>query len=85
MAEHIEGVADFYNDTGEYEAAAERYRSLLDRYPGLGLDARTLFKLAECYESLNRLDEADRIFRTIVAHYRESGFAYRAQRKIASP
>ena len=45
----------------EYEAAAERYRLLLDAHPGLGIDARVLYKLGGCYESLNRVDEADRI------------------------
>jgi outer membrane protein assembly factor BamD len=83
-SEHIEGIGDFYRSSGEYEAAAERYRGLLNRYPGLGLDARVLFKLAACYEALKRLDEADRIYRTIVAHYPESPYAFRAGRRIAS-
>jgi len=83
-AEHIEGIADFYQSTGEYEAAAERYRGLLNGYPGLGLDPRVLFKLATCYEALIRLDEADRIYRTIVAHYPESPYAFRANMRVAS-
>ena len=45
-----------------------------------GLDPRVLFKLADCYEALDRLDEADRIYRTIVVHYPESPYAFRAQR-----
>lgn len=84
LAEHSEQIADFYHDTGEYEAAAERYRQLLNTYPGLGLDARILFKLALAYEALERLDEADRIYRTIVAHYPKSPFAFRANGRIAS-
>jgi outer membrane protein assembly factor BamD len=83
-AEHIEGIADYYQGSGEYEAAAERYRGLLNEFPGLGLDARVLFKLGICYEALSRLDEADRIYRTIVAHYPESPYAFRADRRIAS-
>ena len=83
-AEHVEGIADYYQGAGEYEAAAERYRSLLNEFPGLGLDARVLFKLADCYEALSRLDEADRIYRTIVAHYPESPYAFRADRRVAS-
>ena len=82
-AEHIEGIADFYRDQQEYEAATERYRGLLNDFPGLGLDARILFKLADCYESLIRLDEADRIYRTIVAHYPESPYAFQANRRMA--
>ena len=83
LAEHVEGIADFYMSRGEYESAAERYRSLLNEYPGLGLDDRVLFKLGRSYESLNRLDEADRIYQTIVAHYGGSRYAYKAKRRIA--
>jgi len=84
LAEHIEGIADFYMSREEYESAAERFRSLLNEYPGLGLDSRVLFKLARCYEALNRVDEADRIYRTIVAHYGESHYAHRAKKRIAA-
>jgi len=84
LAEHVEGIADFYMSRGEYESAAERYRSLLNEYPGLGLDDRILYKLGRCYEALNRLDEADRIYRTIVAHYGGSRYAYRAKQRIAA-
>jgi outer membrane protein assembly factor BamD len=84
LAENVEGIADFYRSREEYEAAAERYRSLLNDYPGLGLDARVLFKLGLCYESLNRHDEADRIYRTIVAHYAESEYAFDAKSRIAA-
>jgi outer membrane protein assembly factor BamD len=84
LAENVEGIADFYRGREEYEAAAERYRSLLNEFPGFGLDARVLFKLGGCYESLNRVDEADRIFRTIVAHYGDTRWAFEARRRIAS-
>jgi outer membrane protein assembly factor BamD len=84
LAEHQERIADFYRARDEYEAAAERYRQLLDANPGLGLDARVLFKLGECYEALDRLDEADRIYRTLVTHYATSPEAYRARQRMAS-
>jgi outer membrane protein assembly factor BamD len=84
LAESDEAVADFYRSRDEYEAAAERYRALLNDHPGLGLDARVLFKLGECYRELRRDDEADRIFRTLVAHYRDSPFAFEAQKQLAA-
>ena len=84
LAEHQERIADFYRKRDEYEAAAERYRQLLDDNPGLGLDARVLYKLGECYEALNRLDEADRIFRTLVTHYATSPEAFRARERMTS-
>lgn len=84
LAEHDEGIADFYRKRGEYEAASERYRSLLNEFPGLGLDDRVLYKLGECYTALRRLDEADRIYRTIVVHYADSRYAFEAKKRIAS-
>ena len=83
LATNVEGIADFYFDRGEYEAASERYRALLNEYPGLGFDPRVLYKLGECYAGLQRTDEADRIFRTLVAQYADSEFATRARRKLA--
>jgi outer membrane protein assembly factor BamD len=84
LAEHEERIADFYRDREEYEAAADRYRRLLDAHPGLGIDARVLFKLGESYEALNRTDEADRIYRTLVTHFGTSAWAYRAKQRLAT-
>ncbi len=84
LATNVEGIADFYYSRGEFEAASERYRALLNEYPGLGFDARVLFKLGECYAELQRTDEADRIFRTLVAHYADSEFATRAREQLAT-
>lgn len=84
LAESVEHVADFYRDREEYEAAAERYRALLNDHPGLGLDARVLFKLGDCYAALRRTDEADRIFRTLVVHYKASRYAFEAKKRLAA-
>lgn len=84
LALDVEQIADFYFDRGEYEAASERYRALLDEYPGLGLDARVLYKLGRSYAELRRIDEADRIYRTIVAHYADTDYAIRARQELAT-
>jgi outer membrane protein assembly factor BamD len=83
LAENVEHVADFYREREEYEAAAERYRALLNDHPGLGLDPRVLYKLGDCYAALRRTDEADRIFRTLVVHYQDSRYAFEAQQRLA--
>jgi outer membrane protein assembly factor BamD len=84
LAEHQERIADFYRGRGEFEAAAERYRLLLDANPGLGLDARVLLKLGQSYDALDRVDEADRIFRTLVSHYANTPEAYEARKLLAT-
>jgi outer membrane protein assembly factor BamD len=70
LGEHTMGVADFYFDHDEYPSAAERYRQLLNEYPGLGLDAEALYKLGVCYTRMNRDDEAKKIFQVILENYK---------------
>ena len=82
LAQQISSIADYYLAAGEYEAAAERYRSLLNEYPGLGMDAETLYKLALCYDLLNREDEAALIYQSIVQHYRDSDVAADARAQM---
>jgi outer membrane protein assembly factor BamD len=79
----IRSIADFYLAQHEFEAAAERYRSLLNQYPGLGLDAEALYKLGVCYEEMNRQDEAALIFQSVVQYYGESSVAEAAEERLA--
>ena len=83
LALQIRLIGDFYLGRHEYQSAAERYRSLLNEYPGLGLDAETLYKLGVCYQKLNRGDEAALIFQAIVQYYGRSSVAEDAQRQMA--
>jgi len=83
LAEQVRQIGDFYFDHGEFESAAERYRSLLNDYPGLGFDARALYRLAVCYEQMNRIGEAEKIFQAIVRNFNDSDFAEDAEARIA--
>ena len=84
LAENIVGIGDFYMKRKEYESAAERYRMLLNEYPGLGFDAATLYKLGVCYWEMNRKGEAERIFQSIVQNFEGNEFAAKAEKRIAS-
>ena len=84
LAEQVRDVGDFYLRRDEWESAAERYRSLLNEYPGLGLDAEALYKLGVCYAAMNRTEEAESIFQAIVQNYRDSDVARDAADRIAS-
>ncbi len=83
LAENVVAIAEFYLKREEYESAAERYRSLLNEFPGLGLDAEALYNLGVCYEEMRRIEEAERIFQSIVQNYRDSEFASSAAERIA--
>ena len=84
LAQQVKDIGDFYLKRGEWESAAERYRSLLNEYPGLGLDAEALYKLGVCYAAMNRIEEAESIFQAIVQNYRDSVVARDAADRIAS-
>jgi outer membrane protein assembly factor BamD len=84
LARQVNGIGDFYLKRSEWESAAERYRSLLNEYPGLGLDAEALYKLGICYAEMNRLEEAESIFQAIVQNYRDTDVAKDAADRIAS-
>ena len=75
LARHAMGVGDYYFENGEYPSAAERYRDLLNRYPGLGLDAEALYKLGQSYAQMHRAEEAENIFRVLMDNYGESELA----------
>ena len=83
LAENVAEIAEFYLKREEYESAAERYRSLLNEYPGLGVDAQALYNLGVCYLEMRRIEEAERIFQSIVQNYRDSEFASAAAGRIA--
>jgi len=76
-------IADFYLDRTHWQSAAVRYRRVLDEYPGLGLDARALFRLGFCLEKLRRDDEALRLYHVVVENYADSVAASHARARIA--
>jgi len=84
LARSVMATGDFYLERDEYQAAAERYRSLLDEYPGLGHDAEALYKLAVCYDRMKLRDEALRLYHVIVENYRDSDLARAARERISA-
>ena len=76
-------IADFYRDRTHWQSAAARYRRVLDEYPGLGLDARALYRLGVCLQNMRRQDEALRLFHVVVENYSGSPSATRARARIA--
>jgi len=82
LAEQVMDIADFYLEDEEWQSAADRYRSVLNEYPGLGLDAQALYKLGLCYTNMDRDDEATRMFQVILENYKGSDVAAAAQELV---
>jgi len=82
LGQHVMGIADYYFDREEFQSAANRYRSVLNEYPGLGLDADALYQLGVCYQNLNRDDQATQIFEVLLENYEGSDVANAAQDQL---
>ena len=82
LGEHVMGIGEFYFERGEYQSAANRFRSVLNEYPGLGLDADALYKLGICYQNLNRDEQAEHIFEVLLENYEGSDVAKAAQDRV---
>jgi len=83
LALHMLRIGDFYRERTHWQSAAERYRRVLDEYPGLGLDARALYRLGTCLENMRREDEALRLYHVVVENYADTGSARLARARIA--
>jgi outer membrane protein assembly factor BamD len=83
LALNILEIADFYRERTHWQSAASRYRRVLDEYPGLGLDARALYRLGLCLEEMRREDEALRLYHVVVENYSDSPSAREASARIA--
>jgi len=82
LAKHEMGVGDFYMTHEEYQSAADRFRNVLNDYPGLGLDGQALYKLGTCYSEMNLDDEATRIFEVILHNYDGTEYADAAREHV---
>ena len=79
LGKSVMAVGDYYLESREFQSAAERYRAVLNDYPGLGLDAKALYSLGVCYRNMNRSEEATHLFQVILENYRGSEVAKAAE------
>ena len=83
LADNMMEIGDFYMVRTQYQSAANRYRAVLDEYPGLGLDSEALYKLAICYEHMKRTDEALRLYHVVLENFGDSSNAEWAAERIS--
>jgi Tetratricopeptide repeat len=68
---------------GDLKGAIERYRAIPGHAASKAVEARALFQIGQCQEKLGRRSEALSTYRRVVAEYRGSDWAARAQAKLA--
>jgi outer membrane protein assembly factor BamD len=59
LAEKEIYIGNFYKKRKAYEAAVERYKTVIDEYPDLGFDEKMYYEVANCYVKLNQKEEAN--------------------------
>jgi outer membrane protein assembly factor BamD len=84
LSKNMLETGDFYMARREFQSGAERYREVLNSYPGLGHDAEALFKLGVCYENLKRQDEALRLFHVLLENFSNTRHAQLARAHISA-
>lgn len=62
LAEHDFYVAEFYYKTKRYQAASERYQTLLQDYPDFPKNAQAKQRIEECQTELAKKDKPNGIF-----------------------
>ena len=72
LADHEFYVGNFYYKHGRFEAAALRLESLLEKYPKVAEEDKTLYFLGKSYLELGLWEKAEVVFAKIVTEYPKS-------------
>ncbi|MEI9479728.1 MAG: lipopolysaccharide transport periplasmic protein LptA, partial [Deltaproteobacteria bacterium] len=67
-------IGDFYYNHGKFVAAARRFEGLLEQFPKMGQEDRTLFFLGKSYLELNQTKMAEGTFTKLVTDYPKSPY-----------
>ena len=79
LAEKEIYIGDFYRKRDKWEAAAERYKVVIEQYPNLGFDEKMYYEIADCYKKLDKPDEAKYYIDMLVVTYPNSAYVEKAK------
>lgn len=82
LAEKELYVGTFYFNRGRYEAALHRFKVVLGKYPGLGLDDQALYYVGESLWRLDQKERAKEAFQHLLQEHPDSRFAYEAGKRL---
>jgi outer membrane protein assembly factor BamD len=72
LADHEFYIGNFYYKHGRFEAAASRFEGLLEKFPRVPEEDKTLYLLGKSYIELDQWKKAELAFYKIVAEYPKS-------------
>ena len=79
LADHEFYIGNFYYKHGRFEAAAPRFEGLLEKFPKVPEEDKTLYLLGKSYIELDQWKKAEPAFRKIVTEYPQSPHAGEAK------
>jgi outer membrane protein assembly factor BamD len=75
LADHEFYVGNFYYKHGKYQAAASRFEGLLEKFPGVPKEDKTLYLLGKSHIELDQWRKAEAALRRVVTEYPKSPYA----------
>jgi len=72
LADHEFYIGNFYYKHGRFEAAASRFEGLLEKFPKVPEEDKTLYLLGKSYIELDQWKKAEGAFRKMVTEYPKS-------------
>jgi outer membrane protein assembly factor BamD len=72
LADHEFYVANYYYKTGNFQAASLRFQNLLQTFPKMPEEDKTLLLLGKCYVELEQGEKAREAFTKIITEYPKS-------------
>jgi lipopolysaccharide export system protein LptA len=72
LADHEFYVANYYYKTGNFQAASLRFQNLLETFPKMPEEDKTLLLLGKCYVELEQGEKAREAFTKIITEYPKS-------------
>lgn len=83
LARHEFVVGWYYYDKDSYKAAANRFKGILDTYPGSEDEPKVLYYLTDSYIRLGKFDDAKNTLAVLYQQYPNNRFAEKAKKKLA--
>ena len=82
LADHEFYVGNYYYKNGNFMAASLRFQDLLEKFPKMHREDKTLFLLGKCYVELDQGEKARDAFNKIVKEYPRSSYYEEAKRTL---
>ncbi|NWF93401.1 MAG: lipopolysaccharide transport periplasmic protein LptA [Syntrophaceae bacterium] len=74
LADHEFYIGHYYYKKGKYKAASARFQGLIEKFPKMPEEDRTLYLLGKSYIEIEQWEKAAEAFRRIVNEYPESPY-----------